>query len=67
MMLTSARCEQVLYNVDLLARYGSATYMSAVWNSATYGSNPVSPTSLVMQQVRMRSAGLHRTCHVSGM
>ena len=48
----AAWCEQVLYNVDLLAQYGSSTYMSAVWDSATYGSNNVSPTSLVMQQVR---------------
>ena len=47
----------MLYNVDLLAQYGSATYQSAVWDSATYGSsNPVSPTSLVMQQVRTCSA-----------
>ena len=40
----------MLYDVALLHQYGSATYQSAVWDSATYGSNPT-PFSLVMQQV----------------
>ena len=55
----AARCEQVLYNVALLAQYGTASYMSAVWDSATYGSAFVSPVSLVMQQVRACGACRH--------
>ena len=47
-----AGCGQVLYNTALLAQYNAASYMSAVWNSATYGSAPVSPVSLAMQQVK---------------
>ena len=54
----------MLYNVALLAKYGSATAAAAVWASGTYSNGP-KPYRLVMQGVSpLAPAQRHQlACH----